>query len=244
MIRAAFVSATTIPASLCLLSLPHLHANPAGTTGPARILRISPRLPPCQPTRHLSRAKCGDLPPHSPRSFSPFSFLHICMILATRHALRVPVSKRISSHLHVLSSVSVVPISCAEQSLDFPFSSAFLIGGTGCLYYRSSTFPSLRRNCSGFTAPRPAGTATLSSSAVHSRCWSGSRSTCPDQVRISRAASPSTDGHPSVSCVADLRNGARVGSFRRSYGYDTIGSIWLMVYMLRAAEQSDLQSSS
>ena len=137
-IRAAFVSATKIPASLCLLSLPHLHANPAGTTGPARILRISPRLPPCQPTRHLSRSKCGDLPPHSPRSFSPFSFLHICMILATQHALRVPVSKRISSHLYVLSSVSVVPISCAEQSLDFPFSSAFLIGGTGCLYYRSS----------------------------------------------------------------------------------------------------------
>src|SRR5579864_8795824 len=98
--RAAFVSATTIPASLCLLSLPHLHANPAGTTGPARSLCISPRLP-----------------PHSPRSFSPFSFLHICMILATQHALRVPVSKRISSHLYVLSSVSVVPISCAEQSL-------------------------------------------------------------------------------------------------------------------------------
>src|SRR5260370_2091705 len=60
------------------------------------------------------------------------------MILATQHALRVPVSKKISSHLHVLSNVSVVPISCAEQSLDFPFSSAFLIGGTSYLYYRSS----------------------------------------------------------------------------------------------------------
>ncbi len=31
-----------IPASLCLLFLPHLHANPTGTTGPARILRTSP----------------------------------------------------------------------------------------------------------------------------------------------------------------------------------------------------------
>ena len=39
-----------IPASLCLLFLPHLHANPTGTTGPARILRTLPRLPPCQPS--------------------------------------------------------------------------------------------------------------------------------------------------------------------------------------------------
>ncbi len=31
-----------IPASLCLLSLPHLHTNFTGTTGTARILRISP----------------------------------------------------------------------------------------------------------------------------------------------------------------------------------------------------------
>src|SRR5260370_21475044 len=115
-------------------SMPTLPGQQAG----ARILRISPRLPPCQPARHLSRSKCGDLAPHSPRSFSPFSTLHICMILATQHPLRVPVSKRISSHLHVLSNVSVVPISCAEQSLDFPFSSAFLIGGTSYLYYRSS----------------------------------------------------------------------------------------------------------
>src|SRR6266849_7583576 len=59
-----------IPASLCLLSLPHLHANPTGTAGPARILRISPRLPPYQPTRHLSRSKCGGLLFHLPRSFS------------------------------------------------------------------------------------------------------------------------------------------------------------------------------
>ena len=132
------VSATKIPANSRLLSLPHLHANSTGTTGPVRILRISPRLPPCQPTRHLSRSKCGDLSPHFLRSFSPFSYLHIYMILATQHALRVPVSQRISSHLHVLSNISAVPISCTEQSLDLPFSSAFLIGGTGCLYYRSS----------------------------------------------------------------------------------------------------------
>src|SRR5258708_5622858 len=59
-----------IPTSLCLLSLPHLHANPTGTTGPARSLRISPRLPPYQPTHHLSRSKCGGLLPHLPRSFS------------------------------------------------------------------------------------------------------------------------------------------------------------------------------
>jgi len=50
-----------IPTSLCLLFLPHLHANPTGTTGPARILRTLPRLPPCQPIHHLSRAKCGGL---------------------------------------------------------------------------------------------------------------------------------------------------------------------------------------
>ena len=43
-------SDTVIPASLCLLFLPHLHANPTGTTGPARILCISPRLPPYQLT--------------------------------------------------------------------------------------------------------------------------------------------------------------------------------------------------
>src|SRR5438128_6821297 len=133
-IRAAFVSPPRfLRAPACCpfpTSMPTLPGQQAG----ARILRISPRLPPCQPTHHLSRSKCGDLPPHSPRSFSPFSFLHICMILATQHALRVPVSNRISSHLYVLSNVSVVPISCAEQSLDFPFSSAFLIGCTGCLY--------------------------------------------------------------------------------------------------------------
>ncbi len=105
---------------------------------PARILRISPRLPPYQPIHHLSRSKCGDLPPHSPGSFLPFSFLHICMILALHHALRSLVPQWISSHLHVSSNVSAVLVSCAEQPLDFPFSSAFLIGGTGCLYYRSS----------------------------------------------------------------------------------------------------------
>jgi hypothetical protein len=123
-IRTASVSATKIPANSRLLSLPHLHANSTGTTGPVRILRISPRLLPCQPSRHLSRSKCGDLSPHFPRSFSPFSYLHIYMILATQHALRVPVSQRISSHLHVLSNVSAVPISYTEQSLG----SSFLIG--------------------------------------------------------------------------------------------------------------------
>src|SRR5260370_25688471 len=118
-----------------------------------------PSPPPCHPCRdnrprsHSPHfASTAPMPTHPPPqsiemrrpapTLPPFvlavSFLHICMILVTQHALRVPVSKRISSHLYVLSSVSVVPISCAEQSLDFPFSSAFLIGGTGCLYYRSS----------------------------------------------------------------------------------------------------------
>ena len=91
-IRTVWRSTTKILASLCLLSLPHLHTNPTGTTGPARILRILPRLPPSQPTHHLSRAKCGGLPPHLLRSFSLFSFLHICMILARQYASNVPVS--------------------------------------------------------------------------------------------------------------------------------------------------------
>src|SRR5438876_7475873 len=69
-IRTVWRSTTKIRASLCLLSLPHLHANPTGTTGPARILHILPRLPPSQPTHHLSRSKCGGLPPHLLRSFS------------------------------------------------------------------------------------------------------------------------------------------------------------------------------
>jgi hypothetical protein len=68
-IRTVWRSTTKIRASLCLLSLPYLHANSTGTTGPARILRILPRLPPSQPTHHLSRAKCGGLFPHPLRSF-------------------------------------------------------------------------------------------------------------------------------------------------------------------------------
>src|SRR6266699_3506638 len=57
------------PASLCLLFLPHLHANSTGTTGPARILCISPRLPhPLCPTSVERNAEA--CPP--PRlSFSP-----------------------------------------------------------------------------------------------------------------------------------------------------------------------------
>ena len=43
-------SPTQIFAICRLLSLPHLHTNSTGTTGSARILHISPRLPPCQPT--------------------------------------------------------------------------------------------------------------------------------------------------------------------------------------------------
>src|SRR6266849_5675695 len=39
-----------IPASLCLLFLPHLHTNPTGTTGPARILCTLPRLPHSNPS--------------------------------------------------------------------------------------------------------------------------------------------------------------------------------------------------
>ena len=138
-IRAAFVSATKIPASLCLLSLPHLHANPAGTTGGSshspHFASTAP-MPTRPPPQSIEmRRPAPTLPPF----VLAVSFLHICMILATQHALRVPVSKRINSHLYVLSNVPAIPIFCAEQSLDFPFSSAFLIGGTGCLYYRSST---------------------------------------------------------------------------------------------------------
>src|SRR5712692_6618639 len=59
-----------IPASLCLLFLPHLHTNSTGTTGPARILRTLPRLPPGPPIRHLSRSKCGGLPLSHHRSLS------------------------------------------------------------------------------------------------------------------------------------------------------------------------------
>lgn len=47
-----------------------LHANPTGTTGPARILRVLPRLLPSQPIHHLSRSKCEGLLPPLPRSFS------------------------------------------------------------------------------------------------------------------------------------------------------------------------------
>ncbi len=39
------INVRQFPASLCLLFLPHLHANSTGTTGLARILHISPRLP-------------------------------------------------------------------------------------------------------------------------------------------------------------------------------------------------------
>src|SRR5438270_5373675 len=49
-IRMVRRSTTKIFASWSLLSLPYLHANPTGTSGSARILHISPRLPPCQPT--------------------------------------------------------------------------------------------------------------------------------------------------------------------------------------------------
>jgi cation transport ATPase len=37
-----------------------------------------------------------------------------------------------------LSTLSIALVSCVEEPLDFPFSSAFLISGTGYLYYRSS----------------------------------------------------------------------------------------------------------
>jgi hypothetical protein len=35
----SILAISSIPASLCLLSLPHLHTIPTGTTGPARSLR-------------------------------------------------------------------------------------------------------------------------------------------------------------------------------------------------------------
>ena len=117
-IRTVWRSTAKILASLCLLSLPHLHANPTGTTGPARILRILPRLPPSQPTHHLSRAKCGGLFPHPFRSFSLCSFLHICMILARQYALNVPFPK----------GDAVVCMSCQNcQSLWFPLLSSHWI---------------------------------------------------------------------------------------------------------------------
>jgi hypothetical protein len=54
-------------------------------------------------------------------------------------------------HLDASSNVSVVQVFCAEQSLDVPFSSAFLIGGTGCFYYRSSSKGSTRFHTSSLT---------------------------------------------------------------------------------------------
>ena len=54
----AVVRINSRPASSRLLSLPRLPANPTGTTGPARILSISPRLPSTTP-HCLSRSKCS-----------------------------------------------------------------------------------------------------------------------------------------------------------------------------------------
>src|SRR5207245_1729146 len=58
-------------ASLCLLSLPHFHANPTGTTGSARTLCISPRLPhPLHPASVERNAEaCRPLLCHSLSSF-------------------------------------------------------------------------------------------------------------------------------------------------------------------------------
>src|SRR5258707_13093329 len=65
-----WINSRLFPANSGPLSLPYLHANPPGTTGLARILRISPRLPPCQPIHHLSRSKCGGMS-HPPTVHAP-----------------------------------------------------------------------------------------------------------------------------------------------------------------------------
>lgn len=67
-------SPTQIFAICRLLSLPHLHTNSTGATGSARILHISPRLPPYQPTTtsvDQNAEACPHIIPIHSRCFIP-----------------------------------------------------------------------------------------------------------------------------------------------------------------------------
>ena len=67
-------SPTQVFAICRLLSLPHLHTNSTGTPGSARILRISPRLPPYQPTTSSvdqNAEACPHIIPIHSRCFIP-----------------------------------------------------------------------------------------------------------------------------------------------------------------------------
>ncbi len=89
-------------ASLCLLFLPHLHSNSTGTTGPARILRISPRLPySLRPTSVDRNAEgCSPLR-HSLSSFQRDEWSDECLV------------KRVSAFL----SLGGVDLLCYETHL-------------------------------------------------------------------------------------------------------------------------------
>ncbi len=139
--RADEYSTTQIFASLGLLSLPHLHANPTGTTGPARILHISPRLPPLASPLPPQSIKMWRLAPTTPPCVLPVPFLSIDRRLAWQNRVHLPGFSRRSRHLYVSSKMQTALIFFGEYPLNFPFSSAILIGGTGYLYYRSSGEP-------------------------------------------------------------------------------------------------------
>ena len=131
-------------ASLGLLSLPHLHANPTGTTGPARILHISPRLPPLASPLPPQSIKMRRLAPTTPPCVLPVPFLSIGRRLAWQNRVHLPGFSRRSRHLYVSSKMQTALIFFVEYPLNFPFSSAILIGGTGYLYYRSSAHRHIR----------------------------------------------------------------------------------------------------
>ncbi len=143
--RADEYSTTQIFASLGLLSLPHLHANPTGTTGPARILHISPRLPPLASPLPPQSIKMWRLAPTTPPCVLPVPFLSIDRRLAWQNRVHLPGFSRRSRHLYVSSKMQTALIFFGEYPLNFPFSSAILIGGTGYLYYRSSLLGILKQ---------------------------------------------------------------------------------------------------
>ncbi len=72
------------PASLCLLFLAPLHATSTGTTGPARILRISPRLPHSLRPTSVDRNAEGCSPlRHSLSSFQRDEWSDECLVKRT-----------------------------------------------------------------------------------------------------------------------------------------------------------------